>query len=117
MYPSNYVEFYDHILICCNGVPDDEGPGAVQVGGGAWYSSVRTAFYPNLGNLVEYSSDGTYIIGTDGHHVKKNTSSFGSSFDDVLGDPTPLPAALPLFATGVGALGLLGWRKRRKRIT
>lgn len=27
---------------------------------------------------------------------------------------TPLPAALPLFATGLGAMGLLGWRKRRK---
>jgi hypothetical protein len=27
---------------------------------------------------------------------------------------TPLPAALPLFATGVGALGLFGWRRKRK---
>jgi hypothetical protein len=27
---------------------------------------------------------------------------------------TPLPAALPLFATGVGALGLLGWRRKKK---
>jgi hypothetical protein len=26
---------------------------------------------------------------------------------------TPLPAALPLFATGLGALGLLGWRRKR----
>jgi len=26
----------------------------------------------------------------------------------------PLPAALPLFATGLGALGLLGWRRKRK---
>lgn len=26
---------------------------------------------------------------------------------------TPLPAALPLFAGGLGALGLFGWRKRR----
>jgi hypothetical protein len=28
--------------------------------------------------------------------------------------PTPLPAALPLFATGLGGLGLLGWRRKRK---
>jgi hypothetical protein len=26
---------------------------------------------------------------------------------------TPIPAALPLFATGLGALGLLGWRRKR----
>jgi hypothetical protein len=30
-------------------------------------------------------------------------------------EATPLPAALPLFATGVGALGLLGWRRKRKQ--
>ena len=29
-------------------------------------------------------------------------------------DPTPLPAALPLFATGLGGLGLFGWRRKRK---
>jgi hypothetical protein len=28
--------------------------------------------------------------------------------------PTPLPAALPLFATGLSAFGLLGWRRKRK---
>ena len=26
--------------------------------------------------------------------------------------PVPLPAALPLFATGLGAMGLFGWRKK-----
>jgi hypothetical protein len=32
-----------------------------------------------------------------------------------LGDSaTPLPATLPLFATGLGAFGLLGWRRKRK---
>jgi hypothetical protein len=31
--------------------------------------------------------------------------------------PTPVPAALPLFATGLGALGLLGWRRKRKAAT
>jgi hypothetical protein len=27
---------------------------------------------------------------------------------------TPLPATLPLLATGIGGLGLLGWRRKRK---
>jgi hypothetical protein len=27
---------------------------------------------------------------------------------------TPIPAAFPLFATGLGAMGLLGWRRKRK---
>jgi hypothetical protein len=31
-----------------------------------------------------------------------------------IAEATPLPATLPLFATGLGALGLLGWRRKRK---
>ena len=39
------------------------------------------------------------------------------TFIEVTSDltPTPLPAALPMFATGLGALGLLGWRRKRKQ--
>ena len=33
---------------------------------------------------------------------------------DIAGAETPLPAALPLFASGLGALGLLRWRRKRK---
>jgi hypothetical protein len=28
---------------------------------------------------------------------------------------TPLPATLPLFASGLGAMGLLGWRRKRRK--
>ena len=31
-----------------------------------------------------------------------------------LSSATPLPAGLPLFITGLGALGLAGWRRKRK---
>src|SRR5262249_44996763 len=27
--------------------------------------------------------------------------------------PTPIPAALPLFATALGGLGIVGWRRRK----
>ena len=37
--------------------------------------------------------------------------SFGATVTSLA---TPLPAALPLFATGLGALGLLGWRRKKK---
>jgi len=30
---------------------------------------------------------------------------------------TPIPAALPLFASGLGVIGLLGWRRKKKRAT
>jgi len=33
---------------------------------------------------------------------------------DISFSATPLPAALPLFAGGLGALGLLGWRRKKK---
>ena len=37
------------------------------------------------------------------------------TFSEVAGaSATPLPAALPLFASGLGGLGFLGWRRKRK---
>jgi hypothetical protein len=48
-------------------------------------------------------------------------SSTGAATDDIdsitlPGTETPLPAALPLFATGLGAMGLFGWRRKRKAV-
>jgi hypothetical protein len=45
--------------------------------------------------------------------VTQNTS-LGTQFQVATLTATPIPAALPLFATGLGAMGLFGWRRKRK---
>jgi len=58
-------------------------------------------------NVLSQETGAPYDVGT----------FFGLSSGEVFFQSdvaTPLPAALPLFATGLGALGLLGWRRKRK---
>ncbi|MCP4617488.1 MAG: hypothetical protein GY844_13770 [Bradyrhizobium sp.] len=45
--------------------------------------------------------------------VGANQNIANWSVSEVPVAPTPLPAALPLFVSGLGALGLLGWRRKR----
>jgi hypothetical protein len=42
--------------------------------------------------------------------VAEDGTTFPDAADSLV---TPLPATLPLFVTGLGALGLLGWRRKR----
>jgi len=46
--------------------------------------------------------------------VFENTGTGNIRVDDINASSTPLPGALPLFATGLGVFGLLGWRRKRK---
>jgi hypothetical protein len=50
------------------------------------------------------------ISGADTFRV--TNLSFGG--EPLATSEVPLPAALPLFATGLGAIGLMGWRRKRK---
>jgi len=84
------------------------------------------------GNL-DANDDGSIATGLQIAFVKVSDSVFYALFDDGGAGPdkdfddmvvriaaapiaTPLPGALPLFAGGLGALGLLGWRRKRKAI-
>jgi uncharacterized protein (TIGR03118 family) len=57
------------------------------------------------------NGDSNTLFFTDGINMEAD-GLFGA-----INPATPLPAALPLFATGLGALGLLGWRRKRKART
>ena len=66
----------------------------------SWNTDVSPAF-------ADFSHTLTYSL-TD------YTSDSGFDYSPVAA-ATPLPAAFPLFASGLGALTLFGWRRKRKQ--
>jgi len=65
-----------------------------------------------LGGQVVFSC--TADLGGGGFSCPGNNFTTLVVSDNAALTATPLPATLPLFATGLGALGLLGWRRKRK---
>jgi hypothetical protein len=55
------------------------------------------------------------FVTSGGIPIGANDFHFAAHIDLASVPPIPLPGALPLFATGLGALGLLGWRRKKKR--
>ena len=76
----------------------------------------------SLDNSYKYyyfTYDGTNVDPGQGNNVLLHSFSGSCGPVGVGCEPpppgtTPLPAALPLFASGLGALGLFGWRRKRK---
>jgi hypothetical protein len=102
-------------------------------GGGNCYSDGAVQAYDGITQAIATTINTTYNVSfwlddnsslTTFSRLSTNgdtTDSGGNGIDllvyagSIPGPSTvPLPAALPLFATGLGALGLLGWRRKRK---
>jgi hypothetical protein len=94
-----------------NITPSGLGSGVYWLAIQAVSSDVNTFLALTAGGPSAETHDGGTTWGAD-YEGWPDGVAFGL-YDSPIG-ATPLPAALPLFATGLGALGLLGWRRKRK---
>jgi hypothetical protein len=63
------------------------------------------------GNQINIFFGGPVYGAQDLNGRNLNAGTFSVSLETTT---TPRPTALPLFVTGLGGLGLLGWRRKRK---
>ena len=70
-----------------------------------------TATLPGI-YTIDQTIDWTIMNSTTGNVLDPVTFEYSINVGDV--SATPLPAALPLFAGGLGLIGLFGWRRKRK---
>jgi hypothetical protein len=80
-----------------------------------WAILVYSSYGPWTGMIqTNNSGDSTSSLGPTTLISASNSGAPGTWSVSDPPSATPLPAALPLFAGGLGALGLLGWRRKRK---
>lgn len=83
---------------------------AIPIGSAKTFTTFDTAqLFVSASFAGTYSITELYTIVTDGSGSVLGTINLATDTT-----AAPLPAALPLFAFGLGALALLGWRRKRK---
>jgi hypothetical protein len=111
-------ETYTYNLVEGDNIRDHDGfnnsatniSGSASYGGGQVRLDMQTIVLPVAFDAdtlvsVEFMAFGGYPEGDPFIAAISTTSA------------TPIPATLPLFATALGGLGLLGWRRKRKQAT
>ena len=111
-----------------NGPPNGEGPAVLSLISllGATFQPGNSRYTYTVGitgdpysNVASARWSGVlYLLFLHNQIAESQSSGFGQDYySSDIGSflvATPLPATLPLFASGLGALGLLGWRRKRK---
>ena len=87
----------------------DVTPASVNSGFGTVYNDARLGDFAGFQRVYSSGSNfsGQNSFSSDGWGLVTGFETEAAT--------TPLPAALPLFASGLGVIGLLGWRRKRKR--
>jgi hypothetical protein len=76
---------------------------------GFWASALNVLTANNLGNLAA-----AHVFPCADPSCSQLAGALLTGFAGTNGSSTPLPAALPLFAAGLGLIGVAGLRKKRK---
>jgi len=113
----NPVSGSTRTLDTSDGTEGDLGPNQFRFYAGLFanpYFTLMDLYFTSVAGVLQFDPTSGGIVQRS--NVTGNPVFFGL-FADGAASPvnaTPLPAALPLFASGIGALGLFGWRRRRK---
>jgi hypothetical protein len=78
------------------------------------YAKTVPLLSPKCRTCVGYTTQLIHVFGLKTFSDTERFALAGSAAFNVESLVTPLPAAPPLYATGLGVIGLLAWRKRRR---
>jgi hypothetical protein len=78
------------------------------------YAQTSLVRSPKCRTCISYTTQLISVFGWKTFSDNENFALSGSSFLTTEPLATPLPGALPLYATGLGVIALLTWRKRRR---
>jgi hypothetical protein len=104
----------------------------IDTGGTSFYDTAISPFVINgsstdgflakitdlSGNVLDYlgiAGGGDPVVCSSSCAQDASNGLGGTFYVGQFTEVTPLPAALPLFVSGLGAMGLVGWRRRRKQ--
>lgn len=94
--------------------PDQPSYFLLKFGIGGLSVTADTFFFANIAELTKLVFTDSQVQGITGA-TGCNNCNIGrlSHYTDFNATVVPLPAALPLFAGGLGLMGLFGWRRKR----
>jgi hypothetical protein len=78
------------------------------------YAQTNLVRSPKCRTCISYTTQLISVFGWKTFSDNENFTLSGASLLTAEPLTTPLPAALPLYATGLGLIALLTWRKRRR---